>query len=356
MRRRSKRIFRRFGTSRALASVLIAAGALGSSSCGTLAGQSTGDVDLAVSFVGPYERLGSEQVASGSASRLISASNSMSGADEPSIIVIDRRRIAYMTLTAPMMGPSVIGRAIERPSRPPDSLDFTSADPLIMADQDWEGASVHSPSAVAISATEVVLAYAGRDGIGLARSNDGGVTFTKLPSPILTNGAETFDAPSLARSADNHWFMALSSNGRLLIATAGAPEGPWQVPVPMTILEPALASAPDAATAFESVALGDPALAIIPTASGRNLFALFYTATGPGALTVISAAASYDGITFQRIERPVYSDRMVSVRAGSLEIVNERTALLWIGSGAPASRVITAAIGPVLPRLPAPGS
>jgi hypothetical protein len=86
------------------------------------------------------------------------------------------------------------------------------------------------------------------------------------------------------------------------------------------------------------------------------LFVVYYTASGPLPRTTLGAAASYDGMQWNRVPRAIYTDRLNSVRAGSLDVVDDRTALLWIGSGAANARAISALIGPSIGRVTAPGS
>jgi hypothetical protein len=233
-----------------------------------------------------------------------------------------------------------------------------------MPELSWEQGAVASPSVVAAGPTDFVMAYAAGGAIGLARSSDGR-TFQRRAEPILTADTTRGEGlalaqPSLARAPDGRWYLAYASEGRIFVARAAAPEGPWERVGRGPVLEPAAdrdagtTTSPDAGLGFESRALSDPALAIYITPAGRALFALFYTADGGTGITTVGAAASYDGALYRRVGRAVYSERNTAVRAGSLELVDERTALLWVGTASGRRRVITAAIGPVIPRSPTP--
>jgi hypothetical protein len=315
-------------------------------------------VDLPLSFVGPFQSLSVEQTPSGQ--RALVSSDRVGDLDEPSVVRLEGRRVVFATLTtrdAEGAEQRVIARAAERTSLPPGSLDFTAAQPFFLPELPWEQGAVASPSVVRVGDSALHMVYAAGGSIGLAHSPDG-ERFERRAMPILLpeaahGEASALEAPSLARAPDGRWHLAYVSGGRIFAAHAAAPEGPWTRAG--AILEPdANAAGPDGGAGFESHALGDPALSIETTAAGRPLFVLFYTADGGTAVTSIGAAASFDGVHYSRVGRPVYSERSNAVRAGSFEPVDARTALLWIGTASGRRRVISAAIGPTIPRVPPP--
>jgi hypothetical protein len=327
--------------------------------CGTLAAPSTGDVDLPASYVGPYLALSSQQTPSG-AQTLVNASQAGEHAEEPSIVRVDAqsRRMAFVTLSATGQS-DTIGLATERMDHAAGSLMFTGAASIFQASQSWEGSFVRSPDVRAIDASHFVMAYAAQGGIGIATSSDG-MTFTHPNAPViqadvLDGGSDAPAEPTIAKSPTGEWFMIFRRGTSLFLARAQVVNGPWMVSsTPM--LAPSVVDAPDAGNAFDSVSLSDPTLTITTTPTGRTIFILFYTATGPAPRTAIGAAASYDGTTWSRVPRVLFQDRLNSVRAGSLDIIDARTALLWIGTGAPDSRGVGALIGPAVPRATPPGS
>lgn len=336
----------------------LVAGAAALAACGTLAAPSTGDVDLAASYVGPYQLLLASQSPSGS-STLVRADGSNSQVDEPSVVRLpgNSRRAVFVTLRAVGQA-DVIGRALERMDRPAGSLIFEGATSNFHAEVPWEGSYVRSPDVRVVDATHHVMAYASEGGLGIATSVDG-LTFTHPSGPAiardgLDGGAIEPAEPSLARGPMGDWFLAYRRGPSLYLARAQTVAGPW-TDGRLPILAPSVATERDATSSPDSLALGDPALSILTTPAGRTLYVLFYTATGASPRTVIGAAASYDAVTWSRVTRVVYADRTNNVRAGSLEVIDARTALLWIGSGAAASRTVSALIGPAVPRVDPPG-
>lgn len=334
-----------------LAVVLVA---MGTPACGMGAAPSGGDTDLPISFVGPFQSLNSAQLPSGQ--RTLIAADLEGDVDEPSVVVVNRRRVAFMTLTtrdAMGVSRSVIARASERQDRPPGSLQFESARPLFFPELPWEGNAVGSPSVVVTRPSEWIMVYAAGGAIGLATSTDG-LQFVRRSEPILTadrthgEGA-VLSAPSIARDPSGRWHMVYASDGKLFAARAPAPTGPWERVGTGAILAPVTNG--NGTTGFESRALDDPSLTIVTTAAGRTLYVVFYTADSGTTKTVISAAASFDGEHFTRVGRPLYSDRTGPVRAGSFEQVDDRTVLLWVGVTSGRQRVISAAIGPLIPRV-----
>ncbi len=337
----------------------LAACAIALSACGTLAAPSTGDVDLAASYVGPYQLLTASQTPAGSPT-LVRADVGTLQVDEPSVIRLPSsgRHVAFVTLTGTGQA-DVIGRATERADRPAGSLAFEGAAAVFPAEQPWEGAYVRSPDVRVIDPTHYVMAYASAGGIGIATSADG-LTFTHASAPAIAHdaldgGVDVPSEPSLARGPMGDWFMAYRRGTSIHFAHAATASGPWSDDASPP-LAPSPADAPDGSVAIDSVALGDPALTLVTTPAGRSLYMLFYTASSASPRTAIGAAASYDGIAWSRVPRVVYADRANNVRAGSLEVLDARTALLFVGSGAVGSRGVSALIGPAVSRVGPPGS
>jgi hypothetical protein len=339
-------------------------------SCGTLATHATGDVDLPNNLLGPFRPLMSSEAPNSSTTLVQSFSTPI---DEPSVVTAGSRRAMFVSWTESNGRRSI---AVTRESMDPPAgglAPFDAPTVILAPELPWEQDTVSAPGAAVLPSGEVVVAYAGGGAIGLATSGAGGTPpFHREPNPVLTADASQgengpLEAPSLARAPTGEWFLAYASSAQIFLARAPAPTGPWtridadpSTPARDAVLAPLSDVAADAGAAFEMLAVGDPALAIQELPSGRVLFRLFYTATGPMPLTVVSVAASFDAgcsaatsaqPCFARAGRIAYSERTRTVRAGSFELVDGRIGLLWFSAGPTASRIVSAAVAPETARL-----
>lgn len=345
----------------------LALAALGStSSCGTLAASSRGDVDLPASIAGPFTELSPAQNPGGTNTLIAGRGGQL--ADEPCVITVGPLRVAYVTLWRGTPGDAAATRTIGRTVESgPRTLSFVEASDVFTAQNAWEGGSVGAPHVVLEGASSYVLVYEAAGRIGLARSTDG-VTFERRAEPILTplaamSEGPALSAPSLARAPDGTWWLAYGSAGQIFVASASAPEGPYTrhgaVLTPRT--DPTLSGGDGGVLGFEANELDDPALAIETTPTGRTAFYLFYTAVGVVPMTTgmavplerIGLAGSYDGLTWSRTARAVFQPRGSAARPGSLDRVDDRTALVWFSGGSGRARRVSAAVGPLVPRVAA---
>jgi hypothetical protein len=309
--------------------------------CGTLGAPARGDRDLPSSALGGYSAVTLGASPSGTAN-LVTADGDVS-LEEPSVSLDDRTglRALFVTMIS-SDGSSSIARGVERT---PGLLDFSPPATVLRAELPWERGAVRSPSA-ARSGDEIVLAYEAGGAIGLARSTDGGANFTRATAPILQpdrshEETDALGAPSLARGADGRWRLAYTSGGALFLAVATEPNGPWRRVGTGPIAVPATA----ADGGVES--LDDPALLEERTAAGRTTLVLAASArsgaTGPA---IVVGFASWDGEQFVRAERPLYTERALSIRTGSFDRVDARTLLLWVSRPNGARRAIGALVTP----------
>jgi hypothetical protein len=198
---------------------------------------------------------------------------------------------------------------------------------VLTADAAWEGASVHSPSAIQIG-SRVALYYAAAGGIGVAVSNDG-VAFLKNPTPVLAPDSSAAwettvpTAPSVAVFPDQTLHMlyaagdsigeATSADGYTWTRVDGDPSTPALDPV--LAPSPFAGPVPDDASGlpFDTGQVTDPCLLPRVAASGRLLVRVLYTGyQGPpgatGRASAIGYAARYgDAGALVRNGSPVYS-------------------------------------------------
>jgi hypothetical protein len=296
--------------------------------CATGGDTGKGDENLPTSGAGPFRKLDGNEVA-GVAPFVLDDKNALYR--EPAV------------MHDPGGGGDVIlyaigkqeGRDVVVRSRATDARSFygTTSDightppAVLAADQPWEGSDLSGPFAIlgaelpSGSGGEpppaVLLYYAASGGIGAARSSDG-LSFTKVPGPILARDPasawETTElrAPSVYVGDDRrvHLFYASGAAIGEAVSDDGlhftrAPGNPVLVPA----REPAPSElAPNEKPPFDTARVGDPCPSPRHTPAGREQVRVFYTGEGAGGATAIGFAARYgDSGPLERNALPVYS-------------------------------------------------
>jgi hypothetical protein len=235
---------------------------------------------------------------------------------------------------------------------------------VLRPDLAWEGVALSGPAVVRRNA-EVLLFYAARDGIGVARGTDG-TSFEKEPGPVLTlDGAASWEtspprAPSVFALPDARLRMLYASgvgigeaesvDGRVW-RRLGLVLGPAPAPAPNSLL-------PNERPPFDTASVGDPCAAPRSTPGGRFHVRVLYTGTDSAGATAIGFAARYgeDG-SLTRQPSPVYSAAQGEAAPALLELGGR--SVLYIQQDrrdATAALVtgIAAAVAPVAVRLGTP--
>lgn len=346
--------------------------------CATVGSDGQGDVGLPTSGVGPFRKLGSAEV--------------------PGIapFVLDERRALFRDPAAVARGvgddgPEVWLYAVARDaasgkdvivrSRATDGRSFYGTTqnggrtpPVVLAPTEpWEGDALSGPAPLVVGGT-VYLYYAGRDGIGRARSSDG-VTFTKDPGPIFTRDpAVAFEiaapsSPSVARLPSGRYLMfyaggagigeAESDDGLRFARKDALPSTPAVDPV----LDRAL-PVPGEPAPFDAGEVADPHVMPRVTAAGRLHVRVLYTGYDRprGASPRVSAigfAARYGEAGPLERGGPVYSVGKAE-RAPSAVEWGGKT-LLYVeqskdGLGGEPYRAIAGALAPADQTLGAPAA
>lgn len=177
-----------------------------------------------------------------------------------------------------------------------DGRSFGPADPsaaVIAPSESWEGALLSDPE-VARVGSEIWIYYASEGGIGLARSSDG-VTFEKLPGPVLATASGGWDdgaTPSspghleLRPGEHRLFYAALGSIGE-----ARSPDGlVWE-----RLAEPVLEPAPPAPDdpPFDEAAVSDPEPVLAHSAEGRRIVRVYYAGTSAEGGGAVGLAARF---------------------------------------------------------------
>ncbi len=173
-----------------------------------------------------------------------------------------------------------------------------TAPTILRADQAWEGENLSGPAPLRVG-NEIWLYYAGRDGVGLARSKDG-LTFTKEAAPILVAGDEGIpSAPSVLLREDGTFDLLYAAGCALYEATST--DGVHFVRLDPDLTTPSLdallrVSAPKTnllpgeKPPFDTDCLSDPHVTTRITPAGRLQFRVLYTGFASDQTTIGFAA------------------------------------------------------------------
>jgi predicted GH43/DUF377 family glycosyl hydrolase len=167
--------------------------------------------------------------------------------------------------------------------------------------ENWEGSYIAANGSALVSGSEILYWYvAGEPGahkIGLARSRNGGLDWTKNPEPVLSPGPRgSFDEravadPYVIRRADGLYMFYLGQDraSRQRLGIARSRDGIWEKLRSNPILE---LGEPGT---FDEKGLGEPAV----WTSGGSYWML-YTGRDSGERRRLGLAQSTDGVHWQR--------------------------------------------------------
>lgn len=311
---------------RALLGVLFAV------SCATTGAEGEGDRDLPSVGVGPFRKLEGAEVA-GLAPFVLDGRGP--NYREPAVLDDHGETLLY-AVAHREDGADVIVR-----TRATDGRAFYGAasdighDPavVLVPDATWEASALTGPFAVRVG-QEIWLYYAAGEGIGIARSSDGGITFRKEPAPIFTpdHDAAPWEgtavrAPSVVVLPDGRFRLFYASG--VSIGEAESADGlhfrrldadPSTVELD-PVLVPSRPPAPgdlarneneneneNAKPPFDMVAVSDPSASLRTTSAGRLLVRVLYTGVGDGGATAIGYAGRFGDMgPLTRNAVPVYA-------------------------------------------------
>ncbi|HEX8793358.1 MAG TPA: hypothetical protein VF765_20585 [Polyangiaceae bacterium] len=359
---------------------------LGTIACGTIASPGGGDLNLPTANVGPFTPLSQAEVAAGDVPPFVFLQEAAAYREPSAVAASDDASSPAVILYAVATGASgnviVRTRADDGRSFYGDSVDQQSnashRPPVVLkASQAWEGGSVSGPSALRVG-SEVWLYYAAAGGIGLAKSNDGGMTFQALPQPVLAPdhgvGWEFTPprAPSVAVFPDGSFHMLYASGDAIGEAVSASGDGGWQRVggAPVLTASPRVdpSTLPEGAPPpFDEGAVDDPLLVPSVDVAGRLVVRVLYTgyAAPIGASSrpsAIGVAARFDASgVFTKQSSPVYSAQSGEAAPALLQFGGDQ-ALLYVQQLNSALDMahpffaIAAAYAPASSMLGAPGA
>ena len=300
---------------------------IAASSCATTGATGEGDRDLPTTGVGPFRKLGINEVPGiapfvlDDRIALYREPSVLAGADGQSVILYAVGKEGGFATGADVI---VRSRADDGRSFFGTSGDFGKSPPTVLkATAGWEAGALSGPFAIRIN-DEILLYYAAGAGIGVARSTDG-LTFTKERGPILRRDPsiawETtqVSAPTVYVLPDARVRMFYASGSS--IGEAESLDGVTFQRVdadPSTPeIDPVLGPAPPAAPGsllpnekppFDTAKVGDPCVALRKTPVGRLHVRVVYTGFDASGASAIGFAARYgDRGRLVRNGAPIYS-------------------------------------------------
>jgi hypothetical protein len=289
--------------------------------CATTGAEGEGDKNLPTAGVGPFRKLDPDEV-KGLAPYVFDDSTAIYR--DPAVIAEGRETVLFAI--AKVKAATGTKDAIVR-THASDGRSFfgTSSHlgkkPTVILEPDklWEGNALSGPAVVRF-AGDVLLYYAGAEGIGAARAATPTGQFRKEPGPVLGRDASPGSWESTVPSAPT---VFLQPDGKTLrmfyaagnsIGEAESTDGiAWRRLRPAPVLNPAAPAPPGSLLPnekppFDTASVGDPCAVTRITPSGRFHVRVLYTGTDPAGASAIGFAARFgtDG-PLERQRIPVYS-------------------------------------------------
>ncbi len=299
----------------------LAATVLVAPSCATTGASGEGDRNLPTVGVGPFRKLGADEV-TGIAPFILD--DRVALYREPAALAEREGTILYVV--ARQDGADVIVRTRADDGRAffGSNGDFGKVPPVVLtANRSWEGPSVSGPFALRV-ADGIALYYSAAGGIGVAKSHDG-FTFDKEQAPVLVRDEASpwettqVHAPTVYALGDGRIRMLYASGAS--IGEAESADGVHFTrvdPDPSTaIIEPVLGPAPPAAPGsllpnekppFDTARVDDPCASARMTVAGRLHIRVLYTGVDSAGASAIGFAGRFGErgpLVRQRV--PVYS-------------------------------------------------
>jgi hypothetical protein len=296
--------------------------------CATTGAEGEGDKNLPSAGVGPFRKLEPEEV-KGLAPFVLDDSRALYR--DPA--VLREGDVTFLYAVAKVGGKDVIvrTRALDERSFFGTSSHFGRRPAVVLEPEEpWEKA-LSGPTVLRFHG-DVLLYYAGAEGIGVARSSDG-LSFRKEPGPVLAREGRAGSwettpprAPSVFTSEDGETLRMLytagssigeaeSTDGIVWRRLSGAPVlAPSPPPAPGSLL-------PNERPPFDTAAVGDPCVVTRKTPAGRFHVRVLYTGTDAAGATAIGFAARY-GETgpLERQRVPVYAVRLHEAAPALLDL------------------------------------
>jgi len=289
--------------------------------CATTGAEGEGDKNLPTAGVGPFRKLDAEEV-KGLAPYVLD--DSIALYREPAVLrdVATSSTVMYAVARVSSRDVIVRSRALDERTFFGTSSQFGKK-PLVVLEptERWEGPNLDGPAVFRRSEGEpLLLFYSAAEGIGLARSTDGGLTFTKdLASPVLRRdfATDTWEtepphSPTIYALGDGRLRMFYAAGAAIGEAESTDGGATWK----RLPLNPVLVPAPPAAPGsllpnekppFDTLSVGDPCAVTRVTPAGRFHVRVVYTGKNEAGSAIGFAARYGDSGPLDRQPVPVYA-------------------------------------------------
>lgn len=295
----------------ALALLALAAG------CATLAEAESGGANLPNAGAGPFRAL-----VQGEIGALRTAPNALADDEtfprDPAVIDADGDPATPGVLGFFAANPALAGQEPDPTALPSAIVRYGAADDrsfdrsevlVLTAEAPWEGGTVGAPAAVRAGG-EILLYYAAKGGIGLARSADGG-SFVREAGPVLGPDASGWEAgavpasPGVVRLEDGSFrmFYEVSGPSGSRIGEARSDDGvAWIRLGSGPVLAPSTADDP-ARPPYDDASVGAPYPVLARSAGGRAILRIYYSAVDSSGNRAVGLAARFGDDGMGPLER-----------------------------------------------------
>ncbi len=298
-------------------------------SCGTFGTEELEDIDQPHNGVGPFRPAGREEtgVSGSPPGRALSVRQAVATpmVSEGHLFYVAANPLA--DVVPPEEPTDGIDWSLFEPRRifrsePGERLGFSFGEPVLEAEESWEGDGVLDPWVVPLPDGRSRLYYAADGGIGVAEAPSVSGAFTRIgDGPILSaEGSEVLRRPSVIER-EGAWLMYFDTGAGIALAESADGVSFTRMPGVLPLGRGQLRDVPD------EVRVGGPAAVVAETPSGRRIVRLYLESHREDGTSAISLAASLDGRTFERLERPVV-EADDAAEPGPV-IVDRRVSLLY---------------------------
>ena len=353
-----------------LASLL---GILALSSCATIPEPPGGEVGLPTAGAGPFRALVVGELGQ-NRSAPSALSDSRGFARDIAVIDLDGKPETYEVagFVAASVKENGVNPEPDSPTRSivryaaVDARSFDrSAEVVLAPDASWEGGVLSAPSVVRVNG-ELWLYYAAAGGIGLARGDAQGLSFTKVSGPVLAPVTAGWEAGAVPRSPgvvrlDDGSFRLFYEvplpNGGTAIGEARSKDGSTFERIgDAPVLSPASGASDAGDPPIDSGAVGGPFPVLATSGLGEPILRLYYGAVDGEGKRTIGLAARYgvDG-PLKRAVAPVYGTGKALQPREPCVLAFGDFALLFTtqqSSTTDADPVVGAALAPATAALP----